>query len=242
VVRPRVTSTIANNGTGLLDFNSEMLFHLTGTTATFTFDGSGNIDLARYARRTSGMDVDIVKQGSGTLTIQSANTTPAGTGAGGIDGRMTILGGVVSINGEANLGLNPAAFDAGLLTFNGDTLRATGSFAIDDANRGVTLDAFHGTFDVTGAHTLTIANVITGSGNLAKTGSGTVVLSNTSAYTGTTAVSNGKLLVNGDASAATGAVTVNSGATLGGAGTIGGAVTINPAAFWPPAATWGRSR
>ncbi|HPM79621.1 MAG TPA: autotransporter-associated beta strand repeat-containing protein, partial [Candidatus Anammoximicrobium sp.] len=239
-VRPRVTSTIANHGTGLLDFNSEMLFHLTGTTAAFTFDGSGNIDLARYARRTSGMDVDIVKQGSGTLTIQGANTTPAASnGVGGIDGQMTILEGVVSINAEANLGLNPAAFDAGLLTLNGGTLRATGSFAIDDANRGVTLGVSHGTFDVPGTHTLTIANVIAGSGDLAKTGSGTVVLSNTSAYTGTTAVSNGKLLVNGDASAATGAVTVNSGATLGGAGTIGGGVTINPNGILAPGSNVG---
>lgn len=71
------------------------------------------------------------------------------------------------------------------------------------------------------------ANVISGSGSLAKQGSGVLTLSGSNSYTGATSVSGGTLIVNGDQSLATETTTVAAGATLGGSGTLGGALAID---------------
>ncbi len=179
-VRPRTTATIVNSGTGLLNFANVLHVHLLADgSATITFDGSGDTRVNRFSRRTSAMEIDIVKQGSGTLTIAGATANAAGPDAeGAINGPMSILGGTVAINNEANLGANLPAFNAAGLLLNGGALRATASFAIDDSNRGLTLGASGGTFDVPDAtHTLTIANPITGPGVLTKVGAGTLTLS-----------------------------------------------------------------
>ncbi len=160
------------------------------------FGGDGNIRVSKYERRTSGMDVNIVKQGAGTLTIAGAADNAAGAGQGAIDGSMTILDGTVAINNEANLGFNLPAFDAAGLLLNGGALRATASFTIDDSNRGITLGASGGAFDVLNVgDTLTIANSITGAGDLTKTGAGTLALSGSHSYTGDTVVSEGALAI-----------------------------------------------
>ncbi len=217
-IRPRGSMTIANNGAGLLRFNSQVLVHLLTLpgSATITFDGSGNTQVASLGRRTSDMDVNVVKQGPGLLTIvgyDAADATPSAGGA--IVGTMSILGGTVSINNERNLGANLPAFNAAGLLLNGGTLRATASFAIDDSNRGVTLGASGGTFEVlNAADTLTIANAITGAGGLTKSGAGTLLLSGTDTYGGTTRVNQGILRLGSAGAIPAGGAVVVAGGTL----------------------------
>lgn len=209
-------NTILNNGT--LNFNGGIMFHRTAGSGNkvLTFDGSGTTTVSRFERRNNTYDMSLVKNGTGTLTINSAAAGPATANAGAITGSTTINAGKVRINGEGNLGGDAAAFNAGLLTLNGGTLGAFGTFAIDDANRGVTLGDSGGTFDVEGSNTLTVANVITGTGSLTKTGTGTLILSGVNTYTGLTTVSAG--LLNVQASSALGTAdagtTVASGTTL----------------------------
>jgi autotransporter-associated beta strand protein len=164
-------------------------------------------------------DVNLVKSGSGMLTVLGPDTGYE------FNGKTTINGGTVAIGGENWIGKNPAAFAADHLKLDGGALRATASFAIDDANRGITLGSAGGTFESDPGTTLTIAKVITGAGGLAKAGAGTVELTAVNDYSGATVVSGGTLRVSGSL-AASPAVTVKIGATLGGTGNVNGAVTV----------------
>lgn len=84
------------------------------------------------------------------------------------------------------------------------------------------------------ADTVTLGNVVSGTGALRQVGSGTTVLTGANSYTGTTAVDAGALFVNGNQTSATGDTTVASGATLGGRGVIGGSVTVADGATLSP--------
>jgi autotransporter-associated beta strand protein len=83
------------------------------------------------------------------------------------------------------------------------TLQATAGFALN-ANRGITLNAGGGTFDVTGANVLTYGGVIAladelSAANLTKVGTGTLTLSGNNTYSGATAINAGVLSISQDA-------------------------------------------
>ncbi len=136
----------------------------------------------------SGADTStLTKTGAGTLTLSGANT---------YSGRTIINAGTIAINAENRLGANPAAFAADQLTLNGGTLQSSATFAIDDANRGITLGASGGTFNTNASTTLTVSSVIAGSGNLTKSvGSGTLTFTKANTYTGSTTVLAGTLRI-----------------------------------------------
>lgn len=136
----------------------------------------------------SGADTSsLTKTGAGTLTLSAANT---------YTGRTIINAGTIAINAESRLGGNPTAFAADHLTLNGGTLQSTATFAIDDANRGISLGASGGTFNTNASTTLTVSNVIAGSGNLTKSiGSGTLTLTKANTFTGNTTVLAGTLRI-----------------------------------------------
>ncbi|MDZ7617092.1 MAG: autotransporter-associated beta strand repeat-containing protein [Patescibacteria group bacterium] len=206
---PRVSTSafpITSNGT--LTINNTLMMN-SGLNGTVTFSGSGNTTVTNLSRRWASLSTNlhIVKNGTGTLTITGFESS-AGSydGVGAPTGTTTINGGTISINAEANLGRDPGGyytatndfvagtFNPAALTLNGGTLRATASFAIDDSNRGVTLGTNGGALDVpNAAHTLTIANVITGPGSLTKTGTGTLSLTAANTYAGDTRAAAGTL-------------------------------------------------
>ena len=90
-----------------------------------------------------------------------------------------------------NLGSNPASFNAAQLVLNAGTFQPTTSFALDNANSGVTLGAGGGTFNVGSGLTLSIVNPITGPGSLIKSSAGTLILSGANTYTNGTTISAG---------------------------------------------------
>ena len=169
------TFSVLNNGTGKLDFNSAFMSN-NDKDVTATIGGSGNIEFRKLSRRSDAYDMEVIKTGTGTVYILEEFTTPATASEGAITGTMTINEGTLNIVGEGCLGVGPAAFNAAQLTLNGGTLQAARSFTIDDANRGITIGASGGTFDVGSGLTLTIANPIAGSGALRKTGDGALAL------------------------------------------------------------------
>lgn len=232
-IPPRVmSSTFAITSNGLLKINSTLMTNVVGPV---TFSGTGNIEIQTLSRRNPSSEMNVVKNGTGTLTIVDAYTVPVTTNPGWITGTTTINGGTISIDDEANLGGDPVALNAAHLTLNGGTLRATATFSIDDANRGVTLGTSGGTLEVDSGQTLSVANVITGSGALTKTGSGILTLSGASAntYTGLTTVNSGELRLAKSAGvrAFNGNMVINNGGTVTctANGQIGGssAVTVN---------------
>jgi fibronectin-binding autotransporter adhesin len=128
----------------------------------------------------------LTKTGNGTLILNDGNT---------YTGKTVVNAGALNISSESGLGANPAVSTADQLTLNGGTLLTTATFAIDDANRGITLDAAGGTFEQDTATTLTMAGAIAGTGSLTKAGDGSLVLSAANTFSGPTAVAAGTLEV-----------------------------------------------
>ncbi|WP_274425236.1 autotransporter domain-containing protein [Chelativorans sp. YIM 93263] len=189
-------------------------YRLAGDGALRTDAGGSEIrvlaDRAAIATEVSGMG-GISKTEAGTLVLEGANSYAGGT---------QLLSGAVEVSQDANLG---AA--AGGLTFNGGTLRVTGT-GFTQTNRTIDWGANGGGFDIAdAANTFTVGQNLTGDGDLLKEGAGTLVLSGTNSY-GNTGIAAGELIgnagsISGDiANAAT--VTFNQGTDATFAGTIAG--------------------
>jgi len=146
----------------------------------------------------------LTKTGGGTLVLLAANT---------YTGSTTINAGTVSIAAETGLGRNPASFNSGRLTLNGGKLLTTATLSIDDVNRGITLGASGGTFNVsTGTTTIGASNSIAGAGSLTKLGTGTLAIGSSGSYTGVTQVNEGTLFITH--SSALGAAGASNGTTI----------------------------
>jgi outer membrane autotransporter protein len=172
--------TLAIDGSDSADGNAEIRV-LTGTAATIatTISGAGGIS------KTQG----------GTLVLEGSNSYQGGT---------RLLGGIVSVSSDANLG---AA--SGGLTFNGGALRTTAAFA---TARDITLDAGGGTFQTDAD--LTANGVISGTGALTKTGAGGLTLSSDNSYAGGTTVSAGSITAATTGALGSGLVNVLTGGDL----------------------------
>lgn len=133
------------------------------------------------------------KAGGGTLILAGTNAYTGGT---------SLLGGILSVSADANLGAAGGGLD-----FDGGTLAVTASF---ESDRAVTLDAA-GTIDVAAAATLGLNGAIGGSGGLVKQGAGTLVLGGANSYGGGTTVAAGTLV--GDAGSIRGAL-ANAGSVV----------------------------
>lgn len=121
----------------------------------------------------------IAKTQAGTLVLEGANT---------YQGDTRLVGGAMEVSQDASLG---AA--AGGLTFNGGTLRVTGT-GFTQTNRTVDWGAHGGGFDIAeAANTFTVGQDLTGGGDLMKQGAGTLVLEGANSY-GNTVVAAGTLI------------------------------------------------
>jgi len=151
--------------------------------ATLTVDQSNN--------RSVFLDIEgavsLVKTGAAELTLgwDSSTTT----------GRTVILEGQLGIKGEGSLGANPDTFVADQLTLNGGTLAIAENITLDDGNRGITLGSSGGTFDVDSGVSLTIDQVIAGSGSLTKIMGGDLILQGNNSYAGQTEIKLGAVVV-----------------------------------------------
>ncbi len=143
----------------------------------------------------------LTMSGTGTVT----NTSSGGAFAGTVvytANNTAFTGPLMVINSQTvqagalnNLGGNPASFNAAQLVLNGGTFQPTASFALNNANCGMTLGASGGTLNVGTGLTLTMVEPMTGPGSLTKAGLGTVILSSANSYTNGTVVNTGILNV-----------------------------------------------
>ena len=218
-------ATFASLGSGTLTLDGGQLYYggvTTASTSRAITLGSGGGAMGGCGARFTG-----VLSGSGGLTITAgADLTLAATNtyAG-----KTVLAGTLAIQAETALGPNPTSFTSDQLKFDGGTLHATATSAIDDSRRGVTIGTGGGSISVDANATLTVATPVVGNGALHKVGSGMLVLSEANNYEGMTSVEAGTLMVTNTAGSATGsgAVTVAAAATLGGTGVIAGQMNLN---------------
>jgi len=200
-----------------------------GGTA-FTLAGSADVTTPStiYPGNDATRTIHVSAALSGTGTLTNGDGGPGTVSYTGnnsaFSGTMLVNGGsTIQVGAQSNLGGNPAFFDAGQLTFNNGTLEPTASFAITNANGGVTIGAGGGAVNTNSGASLTIAEPVTGPGGLAVYGSGTVALTGSNTFTGPVTVTGGTLDVNGLSGGGSVSVT---GATLGGSGVISGTTSI----------------
>lgn len=142
----------------------------------------------------------LTKTGGGLLTLATNNT---------FTGPVGVLGGMLSVAADANLGAAPAVPTPGMLKLDGGVLRSTATFTLS-SNRGISLGPSTGsgigTILVSPATTLTYGGVIanngTGTGGLIKDGFGALTLSGANTYTGPTIIKVGTNTLNFAASGA----------------------------------------
>ncbi|WP_296217862.1 DUF4347 domain-containing protein, partial [Pseudomonas sp. UBA2684] len=157
----------------------------------FTLSAGGDNTSTTVAGVLSGTG-NLVKQGSGTLTLAGTNT---------YSGTTTVSAGTLSVASDSNLGSNTVTLAAG------STLEIAGATTIDNAI------SLSGDATVSNLADATLSGIISGANTLTKAGASTLTLSNTNTYAGTT-ISAGTLSVAGDNNLGSGTVTLASGSTL----------------------------
>ncbi|WP_247645095.1 autotransporter outer membrane beta-barrel domain-containing protein [Brucella pituitosa] len=236
--------TLGDAGTGSLDINTGgvvtvsgdmIIARSTGSTGTLNIGNGGAAgilltDAVDFGAGTGTINFNHNESsyafapsvwGPGTINVLAGNTILTGDNSNFI-GNFDLLGGVLSVSQEENLG-------DGALNFGGGTLRVTGS-GFEETTRPITWGANGGGFDIADVdNSFTVSNVFTGAGGLKKEGLGTLVLSgDSSGFQGNTSVNAGILLLNdGSLGDGTGSVNVAANGSLGGQGTIGGNTTIS---------------
>ncbi|MDW8381949.1 MAG: autotransporter-associated beta strand repeat-containing protein [Verrucomicrobiota bacterium] len=165
-------------------------------------------------------------------------------------GRTVLSSGTLLLDSESLLGTPPANFVPDQLMFDGGSLRAIASFAIDDATRGVTVGSGGGTIALDSGTTLTLATPVSGPGTLTKIGGGTLRLTAVDNRTGATRVQAGTLAIAAGGSLtasspialASGAIldvtaagySLNAGQTLTGSGEVRGNLTAGNGSVLSP--------
>jgi autotransporter-associated beta strand protein len=147
------------------------------------------------------ISANIIEAGTGKGITKTANGILTLSGTNAFTGKTIVNAGILAINREESLGANPGAPTADQLTLNGGILRNTTGVTIDDANRGITLGAGGGYFDVNSG-TMTVSRPIVGAGHLHKIATANQLTLNSIAntYSGKTFATNGTLQIINDLS------------------------------------------
>lgn len=226
------SAIFGSGGTGDLIFNGPAV-NCGGATRTLNISNA----VTTFTCPITNANSSLIKDGPGTLVFAGNNT---------YSGSTIVSAGTVRIDAENRLGNSPVApFKPAHLTLTGGTLNTTATFALDDANRGVTIAGSGGTFNVNAGTVLTLATTIGGVGTLTKTGAGTLTLSANNNYSGGTFITASTLALSGsgqiansplirvdggtvfDVSGVSGTYTLANPQTLAGNGTINGNVIAN---------------
>ena len=205
------TSAVTLTGTGDMTLaGNETIGSLAGagtvTNGGYTLTTGGNDTSTTYSGVASGTG-GLTKAGSGTLTLDGSNT---------YTGSTTILAGILEISADSGIGNS-----SGGLILNGGTLAITDDIS---SSRTVSLGANNGTIDTASAKTLSLSNVISGSGSLTKAGSGTLKVTATNTYSGGTTISAGTFNLDGSVISD---ITVAAAGTITGDGSTSGTLTAS---------------
>ena len=197
---------------------------VSNTNANYTFGGGGSI---------AGV-ASLVKNGPGSLTINTPNSYAGGTS---LNGGLLNLGNATAL-GSGSLGISGGSLDntsGSPIILSGSPVNLNGSFTfvgsypLNTGTGAVTLGAAP-TVNVSGG-TLTVGGSISGPYGLTMTGAGMMVLAASSNYTGNTSIAQGTLQLGATGAIPTGANTGNVVFTDAGAAAVldlnGNNATVN---------------
>lgn len=187
------------------------------TARTLTFDGAKNTTVAGVISD-GGSDSNLIKNGTGTLTLQGTNT---------YSGTTTLNAGVTAVGSSAALGDGSAT---NTLIFNGGTLQATANLSLPATSgsaRGITLTGAG--FIDSNSFDVDIATTISGAGALAKLGDGTLTLTGDNTYQNVTAIHQG--VVNIQSATALGSTAAGTAVAGGAALELEGGLTVGAEAL-----------
>ena len=241
------SSAVTISASGLLDLNgfSETIGSLSGSAGGQVNLGVGTMTAGdststTYAGSISGTG-NLVKAGSGTLTLSGASTFSGSTtinsgvvnvqngttlgGAGAVtvnngtalelQGGVSVSGQPATINGTGIGGIGALRNVSGNNTWGGSvTLGSASSIQSDSGTLTLIGAVSGGALTVAGVGNTTIGGVISGSGTLSKNGTGTLTLNGANTYSGSTTISAGTLALGSSGSIVSSpTITVASGAT-----------------------------
>jgi fibronectin-binding autotransporter adhesin len=203
------------SGAGPLQWTNTTTIGFTGGSGprTLTLQGSDMTD-------TNTLALTISDSGGPTSLVVSGLATWLPTAANTYTGPTTLAGGTLVVptitNGGVPSEIGASSNSPANLVFNGGTFQYTGTAGTSD--RGFTLNAGGGTFDIEG-QMLTLTGSVTSIGlgaGLTKVGSGTLVLAGPMSSYGPTTLNMGNLVLAGSISSynATGGSTTVNGGTL----------------------------
>ena len=196
---------VLNAGGGAIDVNgfvasmpnAALTISGPGRLTLTNSSGAGTTNIAGQLQQSGGLAIT----GNNTVTLSGTNTYTGGTAISG--------GATLTIDSDGRLG-NPAS----ALTLDGGTLRFIGTGGYN-LNRGITLNAGGGAFDIGAAtNPIGLNAAIGGIGGLIKSGTGRIGLIQANTYTGTTTVTGGSLDVVHNQAVQNSTVNLNGG-TLG---------------------------
>ena len=198
-----VASVIVNNGLLIMTTNHPKI----GNTPVQINNGTFRFDAPGAAQTISG-----VLSGAGVLQVSNGTLTLGGQST--FSGTNLLSGGTLVVNSAENTGAGTGPLgSSSVISFAGGTLAYTVNNAFDYSLRFDTAAGQVYKFDTAG-QTVAFSNALTSvGGSLTKLGAGTLNLAAANTYTGPTTVSGGKLVI--QRLSGTGAITVADGAILG---------------------------
>lgn len=218
-------STVVNGGPSYITNYGSVL-------STLTISGSDSPGAYNDTIIDGYAPVALVRAGSGTTILtNSANTYSGGT---------QILGGVLSISADGDLGeigyyspTNSVVINGGTLavTGNGFTMASNRNLALGPASGGSGVGTINLALNTNFVYNGTISDYgagTGGTGGLTLTGAGTLTLGGTNTYSGPTLISGGTLTLSSSGSlGSSSAVTIALAGTLNGTGAANGSVAVN---------------
>jgi autotransporter-associated beta strand protein len=218
------TNGILNNSNGVAGANAnDLIYAATGTEIDIRTGGtttvyglvalniatSGNFDAAGTGviydnNRVLGTG-QIIKTGTGTLYLESVNST--------LTGGLNISNGEVSILSGAGLGTAPGANAQPQLVFSGNsTLQETGSSGFGSTRIIAIYSGVTATIDA--VTSFYISGPVIGGGSIVKVDTGTMTFNGTNSYTGSTNIAGGTIAYNTSTPVSSAPLTLSGGGSI----------------------------
>ena len=136
---------------------------ITSLTNDLVITTASNLRLDSVITDNGTQQVNLVKNGSGTLDLSNGNANPT---TSTFTGNTTINGGLLIIKSDRTLGANPTVTNPNAIVLNGGELRMTATIVLN-SNRGITVGPQGGTISYNGGNSTQLTGfLVTGSGSL----------------------------------------------------------------------------